>query len=310
MDAKEREVAEVIDKVFRHGNELLNADVAVLSDLNRDALAKFKNAWEKADLEERLHLITKMVSLSEDDFVLDFTGIFIAALNDPEESIRIKALEGLEMEDKYRNARPIIKVLKSDESADVRAAAARALGKLALMTECGNIPDLVGQEIFNALMEVLEKPREAEEVRRRALETLACFHQEPVDRYIEDYYYSEDPKIKASAIFAMGFNCSDRWLSFLIDEMQSERSEFRFEAARSAGEIGDEEAVPLLIKLLDDKDQEVQDAAIISLGKIGGAEAKRALQKLSKSTDARIKDAAKAALTELAACEDPLSLSF
>ncbi len=310
MDPKEREVGQVIDKVFGPESELLNADVAVLSDLNRDGLAKFKKAWEKADFEERLRLITKMVSLSEDDFILDYTGIFIMALNDPQESIRIKALEGLEMEDKYNNARPIIKVLKSDESAEVRAAAARALGKLALMTECGNIPDLIGQEIFNALLEVLEKPKEDEEVRRRALETVACFHQEPVDRYIEDYYYSEDPKIKASAIFAMGFNCTERWLNLLIDEMQSERSEFRFEAARSSGEIGDEEAVPHLIKLLDDKDQEVQDAAIISLGKIGGAEAKRALQKLSKSTDARIKDAAKAALTELSACEDPLSLSF
>jgi HEAT repeat protein len=310
MDTKEREVGEVIEKVLRPGCELLNSDVAVLSDLNKDNLEKFRKAWEKADLKERLQLISKMVSLSEEDFILDFTGVFNIGLGDPQESIRIKALEGLEMEDKYVNARPIIRVLKSDDSVEVRTIAARALGKLALMAECGDVPEIISEEIFNALMEVLERPKEDDAVRRRALEAAACFHQEPVDRYIEDYYYSEDPKLKASAIFAMGFNCSQRWLSLLIDEMQSERAEFRFEAARASGEISDEGAVPHLVRLVEDNDHEVQDAAIMSLGKIGGAEAKRTLQKLSKSADMRIKNAAKAALIELSSCEDPISLNF
>jgi len=310
MDTKEREVGEVIDKVFRPDRELLNSDVAVLSDLNKDNLAKFRKAWEKADFKERLQLISKMVSLSEEDAILDFTGVFKIGLDDPQESIRIKALEGLEMEDKYVNARPIIKVLKSDDSVEVRTTAARALGKLALMAECGDVPEIIGQEIFNTLMGILERPKEDDAVRRHALEAIACFHQEPVDGYIEDYYYSEDPKLKASAIFAMGFNCNPRWLRLLIDEMKSESAEYRFEAARASGEIGDEEAVPHLVELVDDKDPEVQDAAIIALGKIGGPEAKRTLQKLGKSTDMRIKNAAKAALVELTACEDPISLNF
>ena len=310
MDTKEREVGEVINKVLDPGRELLNSDVAVLSDLNKDNLAKFGKAWEKADFKERLQLISKMVGLSEEDFILDFTAVFKIGLDDPQENIRIKALEGLEMEDKYVNAKPIITVLKYDDSVEVRTTAARALGKLALMAECGDVPEIIGQEIFNALLEVLEKPKEDDAVRRRALEAAACFHQEPVDRYIEDYYYSEDPKLKASAIFAMGFNCNPRWLSLLIDEMQSENAEFRFEAARASGEIADEEAVPHLIRLVDDKDPEVQNAAIMSLGKIGGTEAKRTLQKLSKSADIRIKNAAKAALIELSACEDPISLNF
>lgn len=310
MDAKKREVGEVLDKVLRPGSELRNSDLAVLSDLNQEGLSKFKDAWLKADWEERLQLISKMVSLSEDDFILDFSGIYKIGLDDPQENIRIKALEGLEMEDKYIHYRPIIRSLKNDDSAEVRATAARALGKLALMAECGDVPEIIGEEIFNALLEVLERPKEDDEVRRRVLEAISCFHQEPVDHYIEDYYYSEDPKIKASAIFAMGFNCNHRWLNMLIDEMQSERANFRFEAARASGEIADEAAVPYLIKLLEDEDTEVQDAAIMSLGKIGGAEAKRILTKLSKSSDIRIKDAAKAALIELTACEDPLSLSF
>ena len=255
-------------------------------------------------------MISRMVSISEDDLILDFTRIFKIGLDDPEENIRIKSLEGLELEDKYVYARPIIKVLKSDESEEVRAVAARALSKFALMAELGDVPESVSQDIFSALLDVLENSKEPLTVRRRALEAIAPFRQELVEDYIEDYYHSEDAKVKASAIFAMGLNCNSRWLDFLIDEMQSKTPEFRYEAAKASGEIEDEQAIPYLLNLLNDDDHEVQDAAIMSLGKIGGKEAKQALQKLSKSKEPRIKDAAKAALTELSACEDPLSLSF
>jgi hypothetical protein len=310
MDPKERAIGEVVEKVLSTDKELLNSDVAVLSDLNDDGLASFSILWKKAELKRRLSLISKMVSLSEDDFILDFTRIFRIALDDPEEVIRIKGLEGFELEDKYIYTGPVIKVLKSDESAEVRAVAARVLGKYALMAECGDMPEAIGQEITELLISTLENVREPLSVRRRALEAVAPSQQELVEHYIEDYYYSDDPKVKASAIFAMGLNCTARWLRFLIDEMQSETAEFRYEAARAAGEVGDEEAVPQLIQLMEDKDPEVQGVAIASLGKIGGNESKRMLQRLSKSANVRIKDAAKAALTELLACEDPQSLNF
>ncbi len=310
MDSKQQQVSQVIDKILNPEQEILNSDLAALSDLNDDDLAKFKTAWRRADFDQRLRLISRMVGISEDDFILDFTRIFKLGLEDPEENVRIKSLEGLEMEDKYIYARPIIKVLKSDESTEVRAVAARSLSKFALMAEMGDAPESISQDIFAALLEVLENTKEPLEVRRRALEAVAPFRQELVEDYIEDYYHSEDAKVKASAIFAMGLNCNSHWLDILIDEMQSTNPEFRYEAAKAAGELEDEQAVPRLLELLNDADPDVQGAAITALGKIGGKEAKQALQRLSKSKEPRIKDAAKAALTELSACEDPLSLSF
>lgn len=310
MDTKERAVGEVVERVLCTNNELLNADVAVLSDLNDHGVTSFRNAWKKADVNRRLSLLSRMVSLSEDDFILDFTRVFKIGLDDHDERIRIQALEGLELEDKYVLARPVIKSLKSDESPEVRAVAARVLGKFALMAELGEMPEAIGQDITAALIDTLEDTSEPMSVRRRALEAVAPSNQELVEHYIEDYYYSDDPQVKASAIFAMGLNCNSRWLSFLSDEMQSDSAEFRYEAARAAGEIGDEGAIPQLLKLLGDIDQQVQESAIGSLGKIGGSEVKRVLQKLAKSPNMQIKDAAKAALTEYSACEDPLSLSF
>jgi HEAT repeat protein len=206
--------------------------------------------------------------------------------------------------------RPILKTLKTDESPEVREAAARAAGKFALLAELGNLPEAVGKDIFEGLLEVLENTSEPIAVRRRALESIASFKQELVDNYIEDYYYSQEPGVKAGALFAMGRNCQSRWLDFIMDGLQSGDSEIRFEAARASGEICEEKAVAGLLILLDDNDHEVQEASIIALGKIGGQEARHALQQLSKSQDTRIKEAAKSALTELEICEDPLSSNF
>jgi HEAT repeat protein len=130
-----------------------------------------------------------------------------------------------------------------------------------------------------------------------------------VTSHIEDFYYSEDPLFKASAIFAMGRNCDSRWLDFLIEELQGDSAQFRFEAARACGEMEEEDAVPGLLNLLNDTDHEVQEAAIAALGKIGGQEAKNALNGLRTSTDNRIREAALSALTELEICQDPLSSS-
>jgi HEAT repeat protein len=310
MDARQRPLSEIIAKSLYSDSEIVNSDLVRLSDLNDDDLYQFRKAWSNAEVTRRADVAGKLVSLGEEDVTQDFTRLFKTFLDDPDPGIRIRALEGLELEDKYAVVRPILKTLKSDESAEVREAAARAAGKFALLAELGDLPEAVGKDIFDVLLDVLENTAEPIAVRRRALESIAPFQQELVDNYIEDYYYSQEPGVKASALFAMGRNCQSRWLNFLIDELQSSDSEIRFEAARSSGEIGEEEAVPGLLVLLDDNDHEVQEAAIMALGKIGGQEARQALQQLSKSQDTRIKEAAKSALTELETCEDPLSSNF
>jgi HEAT repeat protein len=310
MDARQRPLSEIIAQSLYSDSEILNTALARLSDLNDDDLSQFTRAWKNAELTRRVEVAGKLVSLGEDDVTLDFTRVFKAFLDDPDPNIRIKALEGLELEDKYAVVRPILKALKTDESAEVREAAARAAGKFALLAELGDLPEAVGNDIFDALLDVLENTSEPIAVRRRALESIAPFRQGLVDSYIEDYYYSQEPGVKASALFAMGRNGQSHWLNFLIAELQSSDSEIRFEAARSSGEVGEEEAVPGLLILLDDNDHEVQEASIMALGKIGGQEARQALQQLSKSNDTRIKEAVKSALTELETCQDPLSSNF
>ncbi|MCX6005619.1 MAG: HEAT repeat domain-containing protein [Chloroflexi bacterium] len=309
MDKESPAVSEIIDKTLDPLNKILNSDLIRFSNLSADDLNYFKKCWRNAEAERRIQVITGLGSLGEEDFTLDFTGIFKHGLEDPEEQVRIKSIEGLELEDKYIYIAPIIKTLKTDESEKVRSAAAQTLGKFALLAEQGDFSEIIARDIFTALLGILENTRESMTLRRRALESIAPFHDELVANYIEDFYYSEDPEVKASALFSMGRNCDGRWLDFLINGMQSEVVEFRFESARASGELDDEDLVPYLIDLLHDRESQVQEAAIRSLGKIGGSKVKMTLQDLIKDPDSLIKEEAQFALKELLACEDPLSLN-
>ncbi|MFA5400231.1 MAG: HEAT repeat domain-containing protein [Dehalococcoidia bacterium] len=309
MSESQPPLSAIIAKTLYSNDEISHSDLARLSNLNDDDLSQYKRAWNSAHLERRALIISKLRSMGEDDARLDFTRIFKFCLDDIDAGIRIKALEGLELEDKYNFALPVIKTLKMDESPEVREAAARVMGKFALMAELGELPAAVGDDIFDALLGVLENPSEPDSLRRRALESISPFRQEPVASYIEDFYFSENPALKASAIFAMGRNCDTRWLDYLNKELQDSNARFRCEAARACGDIEEEDTVPGLLNLLNDVDHDVQEAAIAALGKIGGQKARDALSKLKTSPENRIKEAAMSALTELEICQDPLSSS-
>ncbi|MDD5311585.1 MAG: HEAT repeat domain-containing protein [Dehalococcoidia bacterium] len=309
MEKDSTNVHDPIDKALDSRNRLLNSDLAGLSGMGADNLDYFMSCWRNAEAQRRIQVISGLVNLSEEDFALDFSGIFKLCLQDPEEQVRIKSIEGLEFEDKYIFVTPIIKILKTDESEKVRFTAIRALGKFALLAEQGNFSEIIAQDIFTALLSILENTKESMPMRRQALESVAPFHDELIASYIEDFYYSEDPEVKVSAIISMGRNCDSRWLDFLIDEMRSEVAQFRFESAQASGEIDDEELVPYLIDLLHDSENQVREAAIRSLGKIGGTKAKTTLQDLLQDPNSLIKEEAQYALRELLACEDPLSLN-
>jgi len=309
MNESQLPLSEIIAKTLYSNDDISHSDLVRLSDLNDDDLSQYKRAWNSADLQRRALIISKLCSLGEEDARLDFTRIFKFCLDDVDASVRIKALEGLELEDKYNFALPVIKTLKMDESPEVRETAARVMGKFAIMAELGELPAAVGDDIFDALLGVLENLSEPDSLRRRVLESISPFRQDPVASYIEDFYYSENSLLKTSAIFAMGRNCNSRWLDFLNEELQSGNALFRFEAARACGELEEEDTVPGLLNLLNDNDHEVQEAAIAALGKIGGQRAKDALDRLKTSPENRIKEAAMSALTELEICQDPLSSS-
>ena len=299
-----------IAEIFDPSKPLVNSKLAYLSGLSGEELELLEQAWAKADVERRHQVISQLVHLGEVDFKLDFSSTFVFCLSDTDETIRLRAITGLEAEESHLLIAPLVRSLKEDSSAQVRAAAAIGLGKFAMLGELGKLSTYYADKIYTALLDVWDNKTEAVEVKRRALEAIAPLSLPRVKELIEETYHGNNVKLKASSLYAMGRNCDSMWLPTLLTELSSDEAEIRYEAANACGELGAVEAVPHLIKLTEDEDAQVQEAAIKALGEIGGEEAKQALYKLAKNSQPRIRQAAKSTLKELTFCEEPLSFKL
>ncbi len=293
--------------IFDASKPVASSKLVYLSDLNSKELKFLEKVLGNADAARRRQVISKLVHLSEDDFRLDFSGIFAFCLRNPDEAVRIQAIVGLGVEENHRFVTPLLQSLKEAGSAEVRAAAAMTLGKFTLLGELGKLSVHLRDKIYTDLLEILDSKAETAEVKRRALEAISPLNLPRVKELIGQAYHTNDVKLKASAICAMGRNCDQAWLTILLSELNSDEAEIRCEAAIACGEIGDEEAIPHLLRLVKDEDNQVQEAAIKALGEIGGEQAKQALNQLAKSPQPRIREATKSALKEIQFCEDHLS---
>jgi HEAT repeat protein len=292
------------EKTLRH------TELVELSNVAPADMPMFKTEWLKVPVARRREVATRLVEMAEDNAELTFYPLFRVLLKDDDAEVRESAIEGLWEDDATALIATFTKMMEQDASEDVQAAAAAALGKFALLAECGKLRDVYNQTLSKALLDVVNTPSKPLVVRRRALESVSAFSQPGVEEAIKAAYVSGDHDYKMSALFAMGRHCDTAFLPILTVELSSDDSETRYEAASALGEMGEEAAVSHLVELLDDADADVQMTAIRSLGEIGGAQAKKVLQRCLTSTNEAIVEMAQDALDELNTGEDPLDFKF
>lgn len=289
---------------------LVSSKLANLSNLSPEELRLFLATWACLDIGRRRQVMSHLVELAESNYQLNFDDIFFAGLEDPDEIVRVKSIEGLwECESRSLIDR-LITLLKEDSEESVRAAAATALGKFALLAELEKLRPEDGAKVENELFAVIDHPTEKIEVKRRAIEAVAPISRPRVKEIIQQAYQSEDVKMRVSAIYAMGRSGDPVWLPTLVRELSSPDAEIRFEAAVACGELGEEGAVSYLVKLVDDLDTQVRLSAIAALGKIGGSEAEAALRECLNHPNEYIRQAAEEAMAELVFDKDPLSFEL
>ena len=287
-----------------------HAELVQLSGLNQAELGLFRDVWSEIPVERRRTLMDRMVSVGEDNVELDYYTIFKHCLVDDDPNVRARAVSGLWECDDRNLVTPLINLLKDDPDEQVRASAAVVLGKFGTLVQDGKLLLKDGERIKDVLLHVLDLQEESAEVRRRALEAAACFDTNRISELIRWAYSSEEPKLRVSALYAMGRTGNPVWLSNLIKETESSDPAMRYEAATACAEMGEEDAVPHLVPLLRDDDTQVQVAAVQALGVIGGPLAKRAIMRCLKSDDDALEEAAEAALEHMDTEEDPTGFKF
>lgn len=272
----------------------------ILSNMNKEMLNTFKVIWPTITPQRRRDVMQELVEISEANFEVNFDPIFLLGLADEDAEVRAAAINGLWEDENPALIGPFIHLLRTDEAAIVRAAAAAGLGRFVYLGEIEKIHQEQSTLAEDALLETIRMGGEELDVRRRAIESIAFSSRPGIAQIIENAYYDENEKMQVSAVFAMGRSADARWRPQVIAELENDNSEIRFEAARACGELEAGEAVARLVQLIDeDPDLQVQEMAIWALGRIGGREAREALEICVENDNEVIAQAAEEALDEL-----------
>lgn len=280
--------------------ELRTSSLYILSKMSHEALNDFKEIWPTISIQRRRDIMQELVEISEANFEVYFDPVFLLGLGDEDPAVRTSAINGLWEDEDPALIGPLIHLLRTDEAATVRAAAAAALGKFVYLGEVEEIKQPQAFLAEEALLETIHQGGEEVEVRRRAIESIAYSGRPNVAQIIESAYYDDDEKMQVSAVFAMGRSADSQWRSQVMAELENDNNEIRFEAARACGELEAGDAVPKLVELIeDDPDGQVQEMAIWALGRIGGPVARQTLEACLESEVETIALAAEEALDEL-----------
>jgi HEAT repeat protein len=144
---------------------------------------------------------------------------------------------------------------------------------------------------------------EVNNVRRAAVESLACLESVSVLPALRRALQDEATPVRIAAVRALGEVTDQGALTLLLGALEDAAPWVRYHAARSLGRQQDAGALHTLIRLAQtDEAMQVRVAAVEALGRIGGAVA---LPVLISLTDAPDSDLARAALSALAASSYP-----
>ncbi|MCX8250316.1 MAG: HEAT repeat domain-containing protein [Dehalococcoidia bacterium] len=299
---------EFLHKIEEEPEEVEDAETIPYSTLSElsgidksDAqeLTEYLSFWKPEQIRD---LYARLTSLIEGDLQMEFDSIFIEGLHSDDDVTRSLSVTGLAESTHQSLLRILLRMLRNDDSEDVRIAAALGLSRIAMLAHEDKVPPRQAVDLQAMLTESFNDELETSDVRRRALEALAIFQGEAIEAYIEIAYEEgeddeeEGTHMRESAIHAMGRNCSPRWTEILVEELDNADASCRFEAAIALGNLGNEEHLGHLMELMDDTDIEVQTAAVRAIGFIGGSQAQRTLRNLLSSTEPAVVEAVKESL--------------
>lgn len=274
------------------------------SDLEAGDLAQLGKIWPDLPAWRRKALLEDIEQLGQEDTIMSFEAIGLFALADSDPEVRLPAVRTLWEYENPAHIDTFLKLLDRDQSPEVRAAAASALGHYIYLGELEEIRSERQRAIEDRLLSVMEQG-EAAEVRRNALESLGYSSRDEVPALIEAAYQSGEKEWVASALFAMGRSANSAWKPQVMEMLDNPYPVIRAEAARAAGELEMSAASARLLELLDDPDDRTRLASIWSLSQLGGDGVREALERaFQESEDEADRNYIEAAIDNLTFNED------
>ncbi len=256
-----------------------------LSNRTEEEFYELRPYWDNLPADSRYQIILRMIEVSEMDFEMEYRTLGLYSLNDTDPRVRESAIELLWEDESSALQIHLEELAKYDPDDRVKARALRDLGRFILLGELGNLREEAMQSAQLVSIEALTDSRLPAFVRRRALEAISNSSHELVEKSIRDAYYGDEHEMRIGSIFAMGRTCDTQWNEIVLEELNADDHEIRFEAARASGELEIKAAIRSLARLTTEPDLEIKEMSIWALGEIGGSEAMRILDALAKSAE-------------------------
>jgi HEAT repeat protein len=250
------------------------------SDIAPTDLTILMKDWPNISTKRKHSLLEDLEELAETDTLTNFDDLARPLLEDSDPQVRIRAIRLLWENEDAKLAPIFLKMLNEDENAEVRAAAANALGLFVYLGELEKIPAELHHRIEEDLLKAATSAKETL-VRRRALESLGYSGREEVNPLIEAAYHEKNPDWVVSSLYAMGRSCEEQWKKQIISKLHAPDDDIRSEAIHAAGELELTSARPVLLDLLEDEeDLELRRELIWALSRIGGEGVRVRLEEL------------------------------
>ena len=246
-----------------------------LSDISQENLSSLAKIWGDIMVVRRRALIEDLEALVDANNLLSFEGVYRLALKDEDDQVRFFTTRAIEIFDTDDLIPYFLDVLEKEESVDVRAVTASVLGKYVYRGELDKISARLKKKIEDKLLAIL-KGKDPDDIRRRALEAISHSSRDEVREHILQAYESDQEEWIASAVFAMGRSLDSDYGEMVCDQLDHTSPIVRLEAVRACGELTLEDAIPIVIDLLNDL-PDIREAAILALSQIGGEDVGPAL---------------------------------
>jgi HEAT repeat protein len=270
----------VLDSLLAPGRDFPRIYLGHFSDIQPLELQSVLDIWERINLSRKLSLLEGLEALAAKDTLVSFDDFARSILDDPEPSVRVRALRLLDECDDVKLIPTYLGMLKDDPDVGVRAEVANVLNLFADLGELEEIEEEAYEEVHSALLESARGEEDAR-VRRRAIESLGWSSHPEVIALVESAFEQPEPEWKVSALIAMGRSANDIWEDRILRSLLDADDKIRRAAVVSAGSLALKSARIPLLRMLEGEDaEEVITAAIWSLSQIGGEDVDTYLETL------------------------------
>jgi len=276
----------VLDHLSNSNKDIPHSHLKFYSDLDPKSIKLFLDVWTRVEPTRKLVLLDQLLSYLDSDTIVSYEEIGRVLLDDPDAGVRTRAIRLLVESDDPKLADKLIDIFLHDAELAPRLEAVQLLGEFILLGELDKVNQSLQRRMEDALIGLVRSEQDST-LRKRALESLSFSSRPEIAALIESAFERVDPAWIASALRAMGRSHDERWKENVVSMLLDEDPIIKFAAVEATGQLIIEEAVPILLQILDDEEEpeDVATAAIWALSQIGGDDARTYLVALIDQTE-------------------------